>query len=197
MITYELGDNLYINLTNRCTNKCSFCVKEYSDGIGGQNLWIENEPASEEIINEIGDPSRYKEIVFCGFGEPVLRLEQILEVSRHLKKNYGSRIRINTNGQGNLVYGTNIVPLFEGLVDVISVSLNAKNAEDYQKLCKSGYGEEAFYEVLEFIKECKQYIPEVVVTVVDVIPPEDIEMCRIIAEELGVGFKVRHFIGDS
>ncbi|MBA1334803.1 MAG: Radical SAM domain protein [Firmicutes bacterium] len=193
MITYELGNNLYINLTNRCTNKCSFCVKEYSDGIGGQNLWIESEPTAEEIIKEIGDPSRYKEVVFCGFGEPVLRLEQILEVSRHLKKNYRSRIRINTNGQGNLVYGRNIVPLFEGLIDVISVSLNAKNAEDYQRLCKSSYGEEAFYGVIEFIKECKQYIPEVVVTVVDVIPPEDIEMCRTIAGELGVGFKVRHF----
>jgi TatD family-associated radical SAM protein len=196
MITYELGNNLYINLTNRCTNECSFCIREYSDGVGGYNLRLNHEPSTEEVIKAVGDPTRYREVVFCGYGEPLLRLEQVLEVSRRLKENYGSRIRVNTNGQGNLIYGRNIVSLFEGLVDAISISLNAKNAEDYHKLCNSQYGEEAFFAVLDFIKECKKYIPEVVITVVDVIPREDIEQCRTIAEELGVKFKVRHFYSD-
>lgn len=192
MITYQLGESLYINLTNRCTNKCSFCIREHADGVGGYNLWLEEEPSAQEIIEAVGDPFRYKEVVFCGFGEPTVRLEELLEVSRYLKKNYNIRIRLNTNGQANLIYGRNVVPLLEGLIDSISISLNAKNAQDYQKLCNPQYGEEAFFAVLDFIKECKKYIPELTITVVDILSREDIEECRAIARELGVNFKVRH-----
>ncbi len=194
MYTYELKENLYINLTNKCTNKCSFCIKDISDGIGGNTLWLEKEPETQEIIEAVGNPEGYKEIVFCGFGEPLMRLEQVLEISRYIKKNYRVKIRLNTNGQANLMYGKDIIPLLEGLIDSVSVSLNAKNAEDYQKLCDSEYGEEAYYAVLDFIKECKEYIPEVIITVVDIMSPEEIRQCSAIAEELGVQFRVRHLI---
>ena len=193
MYTYTLKENLYINLTNKCTDKCSFCIRDIADGIGGSNLRLEKEPETREIIEAVGNPEKYGEIVFCGFGEPLMRLEQVLEVSRYLKDNYNTRIRLNTNGQANLIYGRNIVPLLEGLVDSVSISLNAKNAEDYQRLCKPEYGEEAYYSVLDFIKECREYIPEVTITVVDVIPAEDIRKCEVIAAELGVKFRVRHF----
>jgi TatD family-associated radical SAM protein len=193
MYTYTLKENLYINLTNKCTDKCSFCIRDIADGLGGSNLWLEKEPETREIIQAVGNPEKYEEIVFCGFGEPLMRLEQVLEVSRYLKDNYNTRIRLNTNGQANLIYGRNIVPLLEGLIDSVSISLNAKNAEDYQRLCKPEYGEEAYYSVLDFIKECRKYIPEVTITVVDVIPEEDITQCEAIAAELGVKFRVRHF----
>lgn len=193
MYTYTMKGNLYINLTNKCTDKCSFCIRDIADGIGGSNLRLEKEPETREIIEAVGNPEKYGEIVFCGFGEPLMRLEQVLEVSRYLKDNYNTRIRLNTNGQANLIYGRNIVPLLEGLVDSVSISLNAKNAEDYQRLCKPEYGEEAYYSVLDFIKECREYIPEVTITVVDVTPAEDIRKCEVIAAELGVKFRVRHF----
>lgn len=192
MYTYTLKGNLYINLTNECTNDCDFCIRNISDGIGGNKLWLESEPDTKEIIEAVGNPEGYREVVFCGYGEPLMRLEQVLEVSRYLKKNFNTRIRLNTNGQANLVYGRDIIPLLEGLIDAVSVSLNAKNAEDYQRLCSPQYGEEAYYTVLDFIKECKEYIPEVTITVVNVIPEEDIRKCSAIAEELGVQFKVRH-----
>ncbi len=191
MLTYELKKSLYINLTNKCTNKCSFCIRDTSQGIGDSILWLEKEPDTQEVIQAIGNPQRYREVVFCGFGEPLMRLEEVLEISRHLKANYNTRIRLNTNGQANLVYGSNIVPLLEELIDVVSVSLNAKNAEQYQELCSPEFGEESYYAVLDFIKECRKYIPEVIVSVVDIIPPDDIKQCSSIAEELGVQFRVR------
>lgn len=193
MIAYKIGDSLYLNITNRCTNKCSFCIRNFAKGVGGYDLWLEKEPTTKEIIEAIGNPENYKEIVFCGYGEPLLRLQVVLDVASYIKNNFpGIPVRINTNGLGNLIHGEDITPQFKGLIDVISISLNAHNSETYDRICRSDYGEEAFYAVLEFARKCKNYVPKVVLTVVE-LPEVDIEKCRRIAEELGVGFKVRKF----
>ncbi|HYF81473.1 MAG TPA: TatD family nuclease-associated radical SAM protein [Clostridia bacterium] len=191
MITYEIKDALYINLTNRCANSCSFCVRNQPEGIG-VDLWLRKEPSLEEILGDIKNPENYSEIVFCGYGEPLERLMEVIEICKELKKK-GVRIRINTNGQANLIWKRNVVPELKGLVDSVSISLNAKNAEDYVKLCRPEYGEEAYKAVLEFAKECVKYIPEVWLTVVDVISAHDIELCRSIVCSMGAQFRVRHY----
>ncbi|MDN5301854.1 MAG: hypothetical protein PWQ60_1368 [Thermoanaerobacteraceae bacterium] len=193
MITYKLGNSLYLNITNRCTNRCGFCIRNNEIGVGGYDLWLEKEPTTKEIIEAIGDPTGYKEVVFCGYGEPLMRLQTVLDVAGYLKKNYPSvPIRINTNGQANLIYGEDVTPQFKGLIDVISISLNAENAGKYQEMCRSDYGEEAYYSILEFARKCKNYIPRVVLSVVD-LPSIDVEKCRKLAEDLGVEFRVRHY----
>lgn len=191
MITYEIDDALYINLTNRCTNNCSFCVRNHPE-VFDFDLWLGKEPAIEEIIADLENPELYNEVVFCGYGEPLERYKEVIEICRHIKQK-GVRTRINTNGQGNLIWNGNIVPELCGLVDSISISLNAKNAEDYVKLCKPEYGIEAYDAVLEFARECIKYIPEVWITVVDVISAYDIVACRSIAEGIGAGFRIRHY----
>lgn len=191
MITYEINDALYINLTNRCTNNCCFCVRNNPEGLGF-DLWLDKEPGVPEILAEMEKPEKYKEVVFCGYGEPLERFAEVVEICRYLKRK-GIKTRINTNGQANLIWKKNIVPELAGLVDSISISLNAKNAEDYVRLCKPEYGAEAYEAMLNFAEECVKYLPEVRLTVVDVIPAYDIEACRNIAESMGARFRARHF----
>lgn len=191
-IAYPIRNSLYLNLTNRCSNRCTFCAKNKSFIVKGHDLQLEREPEAQELIAAVGDPQKYQEIVFCGFGEPLLRLDTVKIVAAELKKR-GARIRIDTDGQANLVYGRNILPELKGLVDAISVSLNAENAEKYHRLCRSPFGEEGYRGVLEFIRQAKKVIPEVIATVID-LPGVDVQTCRRIAEEeLGVKFKVRAF----
>lgn len=190
--TYELGDALYINLTNRCTNNCSFCIRNAPEGVG-YDLWLQKEPTAEDIIDEIKDPSRYKEIVFCGYGEPLVKLKEIIETAKHLKKLGTTPLRINTNGHGNLIWGRNIVPELMGLIDAVSISLNAKDSEQYQALCRSDYGEAAYQAVLDFACDSVGHFREVWLTVVDVISARDIELCRKKAEEIGARFRMRHY----
>lgn len=191
MITYEINDALYINLTNRCANNCCFCVRNHSESLG-IDLWLNKEPSLEEIFADMEELNKYSEVVFCGYGEPLERLREVIEVCRHIKQK-GVRIRINTNGQANLIWKKNIVPELRGLVDSISISLNAKNAEDYVKLCRPENGKEAYKAVLSFAEECIKYIPEVWLTVVDVISAHDIEICRSIADRIGARFRIRHY----
>ncbi|OPY63769.1 MAG: molybdenum cofactor biosynthesis protein A [Pelotomaculum sp. PtaU1.Bin065] len=199
-ITYEVGNSLYINITNRCTNNCYFCVKNIKDGVGsGTNLWLEKEPAIDEVIEDIQrrDISKYKEFVFCGYGEPMMRTNDIIEISKKLKEKYNMPIRINTNGQANLICGRDITPYLEGWVDSISISLNAKAKKEYQAICRSVYGEKAFEAILDFAAKCKKHIPKVVLSVVDFISRDDIRLCEEIAQNIGADFKVRHFVNQS
>jgi TatD DNase family protein len=191
-IVYPIRNSLYLNLTNRCSNLCTFCAKKASYVVKGHDLELSREPSAEELVQAVGDPQRYQEIVFCGFGEPLLRLETVKTVAAELKKK-GARVRIDTDGQANLVYGRNILPELKGLVDAVSVSLNAENPEKYQRLCRSPFGEESFHGILDFIREAKKVIPEVVATIVQM-PGVDVEACRRLAEEeLGVKFKRRAY----
>lgn len=189
-IAYRIRDSLYLNITNRCTNRCGFCVRFHTSFVKGHNLHLESEPSAKEVINAIGDPSPYKEVVFCGLGEPLMRLDLIIEVSKWLKSR-GSRVRINTNGHGNMIYSRNILPELEGLVDSMSISLDAEEKEKYEEVCKPDF-KDSFEGVISFIKEAKKHIPEVNVTVVT-LPTIDVEKCKKIAKDLGVGIRIRSY----
>lgn len=187
-ITYKIRRSLYLNITNRCTNRCSFCIRYHSDFVKGHMLRLRQEPSPEEIKSQIGDPKRYKEIVFCGYGEPLIRLDLVKDVASWIKSN-GGRVRINTNGHGNLIHGRDILPELQGLVDSISISLDAHDEETYERLCAPAF-KGAFRAVLEFIKESVRYIPDVELSVVD-IEGVDLKKCKEIADSLGVRLRVR------
>jgi TatD family-associated radical SAM protein len=157
-------------------------------------LWLEKEPTTKEIIKAIGDPKKYKQIVFCGYGEPLIRLDIVKEVAKAIKG--GVKIRIDTNGHGNLYWGKNILPELKGLIDIISISLNAENAKKYNNFCRPFLGEKAYIAVKEFIAEAKKYIPQVEATVVD-LPTVDKPACKNIAKELGATFRVRPYYEDK
>ena len=194
-VAYEYQNNIYLNLTNRCTNKCKFCIRFTPSGVDNIDLWLEHEPSAEEVINALEEKNykNYDEVIFCGYGEPMLRYEVLVEAAKYIKKNSSLKVRINTNGHANRAAGKDITPLLEGVVDCISISLNAENAEKYNEICVCDYGEEGFYEMLDFAKKASKYVPEVVLSVVDVISEEEIEKCRKVAEETGVSFRVREY----
>jgi len=192
--SYTIGDAIYLNITNRCPNRCSFCIRETSGGIGEDPLWLEKEPTSQEVLDSVGDPRRYSEIVFCGFGEPLARVDVVVKVAKALRGS-GVPIRINTNGLANLIHKRNIVPELAGLIDVVSISLNAENASKYQELCHSVFGEESYEAILSFIRECVKVIPRVIVTVVDR-PEIDVKKCEEIARRLGADFRLRRWNPD-
>ena len=197
-ITYELGNSLYVNVTNRCSNACEFCVRTKHDGVNGKdNLWLDREPTVEEIKEDFGkrDIDKYDAVVFCGYGEPMMRADEVIEIAKWLKENNPSvRIRINTIGQANLIHKRDITPELGGVVDTVSISLNAENAQKYQQVCVSEFGEAAYEGLIEFARLAKEYVPEVIFSVVDVMSKEEIDACRRIAEDCGVIFRVREYI---
>jgi TatD DNase family protein len=191
-VAYPIRHSLYLNLTNRCTNACTFCQRQEFPYVMGHDLKLDHEPSLREVLSALQDADRYEEVVFCGYGEPLLRLELVKEVAKDLKGR-GIKVRINTNGLGNLIHGRNIIPELEGLVDVLSVSLNAEDAEKYEALCRPRWGKESYEAIKSFIREAKLHIPRVIATVVDH-PEVDVPGCRRIAEEeLGVEFRLRAY----
>ncbi|MGW8272297.1 MAG: TatD family nuclease-associated radical SAM protein, partial [Thermodesulfovibrionales bacterium] len=187
-IAYQIRNSLYLNITNRCTNLCGFCVRHKKDFVKGHNLRLTHEPSADELKAAIGDPRRYDEIVFCGYGEPLLRLDVVKAVSRWVK-DAGGRIRINTNGHGNLIHGRNIIPELRGIVDALSISIDAQDGDTYETVCRPVLPE-AFESVLGFAREATMAIPEVVLTVVEV-EGVDVQACRGLARAIGAGFRVR------
>ncbi len=194
-IAYKYQGSLYVNLTNRCTNKCKFCIRFTPSGVDHIDLWLEHEPSVKEITDalEEADFTSYDEIVFCGYGEPLIRADAVLEVCRYIKSKKDIKIRVNTNGHANRFAGRDITPGMKGLIDTVSISLNAENAKKYNDICVCDYGEDGFYAMLDFAKAAKKYVPEVVLSVVDVIGADAIEKCRKIAEDIGVTFRVREY----
>ncbi|MDP2808062.1 MAG: YchF/TatD family DNA exonuclease [bacterium] len=190
-IAYQIRNSLYLNITNRCTNACVFCIRQKTDFIKGHNLRLGREPDLQEVIGAIGDPSKYKEVVFCGYGEPLLRLDLVKQVAEDLK-NKKARVRINTNGQGNLIAGRNIVPELAGLIDEISISLNVHSGEAYDNICPSRFGSRAYQEVKDFAVECRRAGIKTVVTIMDM-PGVDLELAKQTAKELGVNLRIRHY----
>lgn len=192
---YKFEKNLYINLTNRCCNDCTFCLRNNMDGIDGNNLWMEREASAEEIIElvkqfKLGD---YEDVVFCGYGESTYRIEELKKVAGYVHS-IGKKTRLDTNGLGNIINGRDIVPELKGLIDKVSISLNQCNASKYDEVSRSIYGVEAYDEMLAFTDECVKVGMDVLLTVVDVIPKEDIELCRKIASDHGARFRVREYI---
>jgi len=195
-VFYDYAGEIYANITNKCPCRCEFCIRDMVDSLGGaDSLWLKREPGLEEIFELLAqwDLSRYSELVFCGYGEPTERLDDLLEIARRVKTNHNIKIRINTNGLADLINGRETAAELEGLIDAVSVSLNTSDPEKYEKLCHPVFGHESFGAIIDFTRKVKEYVPDVTMSVVGgTIPAEDVEKCRRIAcEELGVKFRVR------
>ena len=189
-IAYEIRDSLYLNITNECTNNCSFCIRAQMAFLKGHNLKLDREPTAEEILNAIGDPNRYREIVFCGYGEPTTRLNVVKAVSRKLKQK-GAIIRLVTNGHGDLINSRPIVKEIVGLVDKVSVSLNTDKENLYNKICKPRFGPHSYKAVMNFIKDCVANNIKAEVTCLN-LPGVSLKECERIAEYLGASFRSRY-----
>ena len=194
-IAYSLGDTLYLNITNDCQNSCFFCGLLSDCVYKGHNLALQAEPDAGEVLAAVGDPTRYEEVVFSGFGEPTLRLDVVKEVAGELKRRGAKRIRLVTNGLANKTHERNILPELGGLVDAISISMQAESPEAYAKICKTKDIEDPYPLVKEFVRWAKNYIPEVEVTAVNMSGLIDIEACEKVAtEELGVPFRAHDYV---
>ncbi len=196
-ILYKVHNNLYVNLTNRCTCSCTFCLRNEKETVGeSSTLWLEHEPSVEEVKKEFEkfNMDEYNEVVFCGFGEPTERIDDLIEIAKFVKEKYHKKIRINTNGQGSLSNGKDIAPMMKGVIDIVSVSLNTPNEKRYNEIVRSRFGDQAYQAMLSFVKEVRQYVPEVVLsTVSTTITKEEEEECRKICEDLGVTYRIRPF----
>lgn len=196
IITYTHRDGLYVNMTNRCSNRCGFCVRSHGDTIYG-NLWLDREPTLEEIWESISshDLSNFSEIVFCGYGEPTERLSDMLELCRRIRKTSNVKIRLNTNGQSDLINKRDTAPEFNGLFDVVSISLNSSDPNEYDKTCRSIFGKDAHSALIKFAENVKPFVGKVVMSVVDTtISEDDKAECAKICEKIGVKFRVREYI---
>lgn len=197
---YTLDGNLYINLTNKCSNGCSFCVRNERASYYGNYLWIRHgDPSAEKVIaaiNGMGDLKKYKEAVFCGFGEPTYKIAEMLAVAEYVHEK-GLPTRLNTNGQGNLINKRDIVPELKGKIDKINISLNASSAEKYKPLCRSMFGEAGYTAILDFARLCKRNGVECWFSIVDVIGEDEVAACKRVADSVGVPLRVRKYIADS
>ncbi len=194
---YTVGDKIYVNLTNRCPCACTFCIRQNGDGAyGSDSLWLEREPTVDEVIAEFGkyDISKYTEVVFCGYGEPMERAEDVAFIGRYIKENLGLPVRLNTNGLGDKIHGRSTAEMLEGAVDIVSISLNQCDKEKYNAVTRPKW-EDGFDAMISFAADCKKYVPKVMFTVVDVIPPEDISRCKALAMSLGIELRVRPYDG--
>ena len=196
-ITYNVKNGIYVNMTNRCPCSCTFCLRHNGEGIfGSDSLWLEHEPSVQEVCESLDawNLAEFDEIVFCGYGEPTERLADLLEVAAYIKAKSDIKIRINTNGLADLIWNEKTAPKLKGLIDTVSVSLNATSKEEYLKIVRPKFGIESYDAMLRFTKECIDYVPNVVMTVVDVVTsPEEQERCREICDSIGATLRVRPF----
>ena len=198
-ITYQVKQSVYVNLTNRCPCACRFCLRNNGASVFGSGpLWLEREPTLEEVEASLDkwDYNRFREVVFCGYGEPTERLDVLLAAAEYLKRRDPAlRVRVNTNGLSDLVNGKPTAPLFAGKVDCLSISLNTDDAAEYLDMCRPRFGEAAYPALLTFTKEAAAVVPEVVMTVVGepVTSLEKQARCRALAESLGARLRVRPY----
>ena len=188
---------IYINLTNRCNNDCVFCLRDKKIMTAEKSLWLESEPTVEEVKREL-DAINFnfvKEVVFCGFGEPTIRLAELTELLRHVKATHKNiSTRLNTNGLGNLEHGRDITPDFKNILDVVSISLNAATPKKYFKITRSKFGLKSYAAMFDFAERMKNFVPQVVMTIVDkVTPPAEIDECRKICDAHNLKLRVRPY----
>jgi TatD DNase family protein len=191
VVGYTLRGSRYLNITNRCTLRCAFCPKFNGEWtVRDYNLRLRGEePATDDIVAAVGDPDEIDEVVFCGLGEPTLRLYTLIDVAARLRGEV-PRVRVNTDGLANLVYGRDVTPDFEDIVQSLSVSLNAQDEATYNRHCRPLLPG-AYDAVLDFARRAREFVPEVTLTAIDGLPGVDIDACRKIADDLGVGFRRR------
>lgn len=202
-ISYEYEGSLYVNLTNRCDCACVFCLRNngHKGSIYADDLWLEHEPTRQEALDNLlaRDLASYPEIVFCGFGEPTYRIDDIFWLVDEMKKAVPNLpfIRINTNGHANLINGRNVIPEMKGRIDVLSISLNGSNCEEYVNVTRPRDKEKAWDAMLEFTREAAKVVPKVVMTIVNKDKTaEEIEACRDMCATLGATLRVREYIPD-
>ena len=203
VLVYELDGKIYINLTNKCTNDCIFCLRKDKDDVKGQKLWLDDENSTaQDVIEQFEKIKMHNvgsEVIFCGYGEPLLKLDVLKDVAKYIKENYpNTKIRINTNGHANYVYKRDIVPELKGLIDTISVSLNGESSQEYNELSQPVF-EGAYEEVKKFIKSCADNGIETVASVVEGYKGRhlDLDKCEKIASDLGAKFRVREWIKNG
>ena len=196
-ITYPVNKGLYINMTNRCPCACTFCLRHNAEGVyGSDSLWLDREPTVQEVCDSVDtwDLTQFDEVVFCGYGEPTERLEDLLLVAKYIKAKGDIKIRINTNGLADLIWQKQTAPQLKDLIDTVSISLNTPTQEDYLKVVRPKFGVESYDAMLRYAKDCTAYVPNVVMTVVDVVTSkEEREQCRKICENIGARLRVRPF----
>ncbi|MDD6035506.1 MAG: TIGR04100 family radical SAM protein [Lachnospiraceae bacterium] len=196
-ITYPVKNGIYVNMTNRCPCACTFCLRHNGEGVfGSEPLWLDREPTVREVCDSIDEweLTKYDELVFCGYGEPTERLDDLLTVAKYVKGKCDIKIRVNTNGLADLIHGEKTAYKLKGLVDTVSVSLNATNRETYYELVRPKFGMESYEAMLAYTKDCTDYVPNVVMTVVDVVTtPEEQMQCRKICESVGATLRVRPY----
>ncbi len=194
-VIYDYFGGLYINLTNRCPCHCEFCIKNYANALGtADSLFLDREPTVEEVKAQLRewDVSAYDEIIFCGYGEPTERLEDMLAIARHIKACYGKPVRLNTIGLADLRWGRPTAQDLKGIFDAVSISMNEADAEKFNALCHPEFGLGSYDAMLQYIRDVKKYVPNVAVSVVSSsISRESLQKCYEKAQELGVDFKIR------
>ena len=199
-VTYAAGTAIYVNMTNRCPCACTFCLRHNKDHVfNSDSLWLDREPTVEEVCNSLNawDLTQYKEIVFCGYGEPTERLYDLLEVAKYIRTKSNIQIRINTTGLADLIWKESTAPKLAGLIDAVSISLNATNKEEYLKVVRPKFGIESYDAMLKFTKDCTAYVPSVVMTVVDVVTSaEEQAICRRICESVGATLRIRPYVDN-
>lgn len=197
---YTLDGNLYINLTNKCSNGCDFCVRNEKTSYYGNYLWLRHgDPTTEKVISAakgMGDLSRFNEVVFCGFGEPTYKVAEMLSLCDYFHEK-GLKTRLNTNGQGNLINKRDITADLKGKIDFVNISLNASCVEKYQPICRSQFGEAGFEGLIEFAKLCRKRGVACRFSIVDCIGEAEIEACKRLAESVKIPLYVRKYITDS
>ncbi len=201
-ITYVVENGLYVNMTNRCSNSCDFCIRNNGDGAyGSDSLWLSREPTVEETVASIlsHDLTAFAELVFCGYGEPTYRLDDIRAVALEIKAKYPKmQIRVNTNGHSDLIFGRNTAPDYKGAFDVVSISLNTPSPEKYAKICHPIFGDDAHSALIDFARRVKDFVPCVVFSVVrQTLTESELDECRKIADTAGVKLKIRDYIAPE
>ena len=200
-IVYEVKNGLYVNLTNRWPCACEFCIRKNGKGAYGSDpLWLEREPTVDETVAAVESAAveRHDELVFCGYGEPTERLDDLLAVAARVKTAHPDLpVRLNTNGLSDLIAGRPTAARFKGLVDVVSVSLNAATAEEYAALCHPKFGLSAYPAILAFTREIRAYVPTVMMTVVATADFTDAKRaaCEAVCAAIGVPLRVRAYLG--
>ncbi len=197
-ILYPVGKALYVNLTNQCPCACTFCIRQNGDGAyGSDSLWLAHEPSMEEIKAAFSawQLSDFSELVFCGYGEPTMALDRLLETAAYVKSLENCPpIRLNTNGLSDLIHGKETACLLKGLVDTVSISLNAGTKAEYMAVTRPKW-DNAFEAMQQYALDCKRYVPKVMFTVVDVISKTEIEAAQAVADQLGIPLRVRQYEG--
>lgn len=195
-IVYKYSSQAYLNLTNKCPCRCTFCVRNTQDKVGeASNLWFEKEPSLNEIYAAIDafDFEGCEEVVFCGYGEPTMVLDKLEAVSKYMRARYPFKLRLNTNGLSDLINKRSTAKEICEAVDVISISLNMPDAKSYNEVVRPAYGEAAFDAMLQFGKDCKKYTDNVKFSVVDIIGEENVEKCQKLADSMGIFLRVREY----